>query len=141
MNGSSKIIAAALVAAAAPWLVAAPAAALPVSSPMALQNAAVSSVEAVQYRRGWRSRNVGPGIVAGAVIGGLIAGATRPAYGYGPYGYGGYDGYAYAPGYRRGYVAAVPYGNEVAYCQQRFRSYDVASGTYLGFDGLRHPCP
>ncbi|MGB8185593.1 MAG: BA14K family protein [Pseudolabrys sp.] len=24
---------------------------------------------------------------------------------------------------------------------QRFRSYDPNSGTYLGFDGLRHPCP
>jgi hypothetical protein len=28
-----------------------------------------------------------------------------------------------------------------AYCAQRFRSYDPASGTYLGYDGLRHPCP
>ncbi|MGH6739994.1 MAG: BA14K family protein, partial [Bradyrhizobium sp.] len=25
--------------------------------------------------------------------------------------------------------------------QQRYRSYDPASGTYLGYDGLRHPCP
>jgi len=32
-------------------------------------------------------------------------------------------------------------GDPVAYCMQRFRSYDPASGTYLGFDGLRHPCP
>jgi hypothetical protein len=24
---------------------------------------------------------------------------------------------------------------------QRFRSYDPASGTYLGYDGQRHPCP
>jgi hypothetical protein len=24
---------------------------------------------------------------------------------------------------------------------QRFRSYDPASGTYLGVDGLRHQCP
>jgi hypothetical protein len=31
--------------------------------------------------------------------------------------------------------------NAVAYCQQRFRSYDPASGTYLGYDGYRHPCP
>ncbi|MGA7941219.1 MAG: BA14K family protein, partial [Bradyrhizobium sp.] len=23
---------------------------------------------------------------------------------------------------------------------QRYRSYDPASGTYLGYDGLRHPC-
>lgn len=29
----------------------------------------------------------------------------------------------------------------VAYCQQRYRSYDVRSGTYLGYDGLRHACP
>ena len=29
----------------------------------------------------------------------------------------------------------------VAYCMQRYRSYDPASGTYLGNDGQRHPCP
>jgi hypothetical protein len=29
----------------------------------------------------------------------------------------------------------------VAYCSQRFRSYDPVSGTYLGYDGYRHPCP
>jgi hypothetical protein len=27
-----------------------------------------------------------------------------------------------------------------AYCAQRYKSYDPASGTYLGYDGLRHPC-
>ena len=32
-------------------------------------------------------------------------------------------------------------GDFVAYCQQTYRSYDPASGTYLGYDGLRHPCP
>lgn len=26
-------------------------------------------------------------------------------------------------------------------CMQRFRSYDPGSGTYLGQDGRRHPCP
>jgi hypothetical protein len=31
--------------------------------------------------------------------------------------------------------------NAVDYCLQRFRSYDPGSGTYLGNDGLRHPCP
>jgi hypothetical protein len=31
--------------------------------------------------------------------------------------------------------------NAVAYCERRFRSYDPASGTYLGYDGYRHPCP
>lgn len=28
-----------------------------------------------------------------------------------------------------------------AACAARFRSYDPASGTFMGFDGLRHPCP
>jgi len=38
-------------------------------------------------------------------------------------------------------VAVVPGGGDASYCAQRYRSYDPASGTYLGFDGLRHPCP
>jgi hypothetical protein len=32
-------------------------------------------------------------------------------------------------------------GEAIAYCMQRFKSYDPGSGTYLGYDGLRHPCP
>ncbi|MGY3622534.1 BA14K family protein [Bradyrhizobium sp. USDA 10063] len=28
-----------------------------------------------------------------------------------------------------------------AYCSRRFKSYDPRSGTYLGYDGQRHPCP
>ena len=28
-----------------------------------------------------------------------------------------------------------------AYCMNRFKSYDPASGTYLGYDGNEHPCP
>ena len=149
MNISSKILAAALMAAAAPWLVV-PAAAAPISSSLGLQNAAAPSVEMVQYRRGWRGAyrggrsggaGLGLGLAAGAIVGGAIIGATQP---YGYYGQGGYDpGYAYDPGYDQGYVTVSPDagGSEVAYCQQRFRSYDPASGTYLGFDGLRHPCP
>jgi hypothetical protein len=31
-------------------------------------------------------------------------------------------------------------GADPAYCAQRYKSYDPASGTYLGYDGLRHPC-
>ena len=38
-------------------------------------------------------------------------------------------------------VAPAPGGDDAAYCAQRFRSYDPGSGTYLGNDGLRHPCP
>jgi hypothetical protein len=87
---------------------------------------------------------VGPGLaagIAGAVIGGAIA-----SQGY----YGGPGYYAADPGYDNGYyddggaVAVVPGpGDEdgTSYCMQRYRSYDPRSGTYLGNDGYRHPCP
>ena len=32
-------------------------------------------------------------------------------------------------------------GDAVAYCMQRYRSYDPRSGTYLNYDGNRYPCP
>ena len=155
MNMPSKAIALALMVAASPCLVA-PAGALPFSPMVALQDAAAAPVETVQYRRGWRGGRggvgIGAGIVAGAIIGGAIA-SSRPTYGYGPGPYG-YSGYA-APGYVQpgyveddiddGYVAVAPGGGggggAAAYCAQRYRSYDPASGTFLGFDGLRHPCP
>jgi hypothetical protein len=39
-------------------------------------------------------------------------------------------------------AAAPPVGDDaVAYCMRRYKSYDPASGTYLGYDGQRHPCP
>ncbi|MDQ8728132.1 BA14K family protein [Bradyrhizobium sp. LHD-71] len=64
----------------------------------------------------WRDRSYGwgpaiGGLAAGAIIGGAIASGQAQA------------------------------ANEAAYCSQRFKSYDPASGTYLGYDGLRHPCP
>lgn len=73
---------------------------------------------------------------------------NRYGYGYGygyPYGY-----YGYGSGLGFGLALSAPYyassryyadGDAVAYCMSRFQSYDPASGTYLGFDGLRHPCP
>ena len=79
------------------------------------------------------------------------SGLTSPLWAPGYYnGYYDYDpGYAYGPGYDAYYGAPGPYvaqapavgGGSEAYCAQRFRSYDPASGTYLGFDGIRHPCP
>ena len=54
-------------------------------------------------------------------------------------GYSGYDnGYSSYEGYP-GYV--VSSGVDPSYCAQRYQSYDPTSGTYLGYDGLRHPCP
>jgi hypothetical protein len=51
-----------------------------------------------------------------------------------------------------GAIASVPFGgyrndnsyaymdDSASYCAQRYRSYDPASGTYLGRDGRRHVC-
>jgi hypothetical protein len=71
------------------------------------------------------------GFFPGAVIGGLIGGALAAQPGY----------YYDAP--PPVYAAPGPgYGDDAtAYCMQRFRSYDPRSGTYLGYDGHRHPCP
>jgi hypothetical protein len=108
----------------------------------AIKNATPSNVETVQFRRwGW---GLGAGLVAGAVVGGMLA---SPYYGYGPY-YGPGPYYA-GPGpyYPAPYVAGPVvrpgpvYSDAVAYCMRRYRSYDPRSGTFLGFDGLRHPCP
>jgi len=68
------------------------------------------------YRRDYGSAAAAGavGLAAGAIIGGAIAQSQA------------------APAYR---------GNAYSYCAQRFRSYDPASGTYMGYDGRRHPCP
>jgi hypothetical protein len=52
-------------------------------------------------------------------------------------------GYGYAPpGYNYG---NDPNGNaaprDVAWCEQRYRSFNRATGTYLGYDGRQHACP
>jgi hypothetical protein len=94
----------------------------------------------------------------GAVVGSALA---APYYGYGPYCPGHYYGpppayYGYpppAPGYpppAPGYPPPAPgyavpqgasAGDPVAYCKQRYRSYNPQTGTYLGTDGQRHHCP
>ena len=79
MNLPSKLLAAAVLAISAAAF-AAPGNAVPIAAPSSLQNAAAPSIEAVQWRRGWRGRGGGgwgPGIVAGAIVGGTIA-ATQP---------------------------------------------------------------
>jgi hypothetical protein len=64
------------------------------------------------YRHGGGAAALG-GLAAGALIGGAIA---------------------------AGNANAAVRSND-AYCFQRYQSYDPASGTYLGYDGDRHPCP
>jgi len=110
---------------------AAPAVSAPLMTQSAINQATVGNngpaVEHVQYYRrhhhhhgyhgGYRR---GPG--AGAVIGGLAAGAII------------------------GGAIAASQANAAAqqnhaYCAQRYRSYDPASGTYLNNNGQRYACP
>ena len=145
MSNSVIKIAAAIVFAASISSFASVASAAPMSGALVIKNAVPASVETVQWRRrGWGWGGVAAGFVAGAIIGGALA---APYYGYGPYYYPApYPYYAPPPGpVYYGAPGPVyggpPAGDAVAYCMQRFRSYDPRSGTYLGYDGLRHPCP
>jgi hypothetical protein len=108
------------------------ASAAPMIDGSALKSAAPAQLEDVRWHGGW---GIGLGaLAAGAIIGGALA---APYY-YGP---GYYPGPYYpAPYYAPPYYSGAPAG-DVSYCAQRYRSYDPASGTFLGNDGRRHPCP
>ncbi len=107
------------------------ASAMPVADPLAIRNAAGTDIEMVWGRGfGW---GFGAGFLGGAIVGGALA---APYYYGGPYYY-----YYGTPYYGPGYYPAPAYGGNAAYCAQRYRSYDPATGTYLGYDGVRHPCP
>ena len=77
-------------------------------------------------------RFFGPGFAFGA---GLALGAYPY---YDPY-YS--DPYYYDPGYYYGDAPVAVSPDAVSYCMQRFRTYDPASGTYVGRGGVRRPCP
>ncbi|MGA7488380.1 MAG: BA14K family protein [Xanthobacteraceae bacterium] len=144
MTDQMKRLVAAMVLAAGIGSAATAASATPVADALAIRNAVPAQVESVQWRRGWGGGGgwrrgggwggVGAGFVAGAILGGALA---APYYAPGPY-YAAPPPVYYAP-------PAPAYGPPVAdaeaYCMQRFKSYDPATGTYLGYDGLRHPCP
>jgi len=94
------------------------------------------------WRDGRRDRDRGfiQGAVAGALLGGAIASQSHGYYG-GPVYYGpGYTDDQYYDGGPA--LAPAPVGDDaIAYCIQNYSSYDPDSGTYLGNDGYRHPCP
>jgi BA14K-like protein len=104
--------------------------AAPIGEPRAMIKAIPSVTQSVQWRGGgwgWGAPVAG-GLIAGAIIGGALAAPYGPGY--------------YGPGYYPPPVAyGPPPGDAIAYCMQRFKSYDPNSGTYLGYDGARHPCP
>lgn len=132
-----------LVATVPAFLIAQPTLAEPLGSPVEAFSAGALPSSYAQYRRfghrqhrygrhyGYRHgygyrRGPGIGAAVGAGIGGLAAGALI----------GGAIANSQAQA-ARGTADA----EAVAACARRFRSYDAASGTYLGNDGARHPCP
>ena len=66
---------------------------------------------------------------------------------YGGWGGGYDDGDAIGAGiagFAVGSIIAGAMNRQTSYggsCQARYKTYDRANGTYLGYDGRRHPCP
>jgi BA14K-like protein len=116
-------------AALAASVVAAPSvgSAAPFADALAITKATDTNAEAVRWGRGF-GWGLGAGLLGGAIVGGALA---APYYYGEPYYY---PPAAYGPGY-------YPAPGSDAYCASRYRSYDPATGTYLGYDGVRHPCP
>ena len=132
MSTSLRILAvSALLASSSIVVFTGAAAAAPIGEPLASIKAVPSTTQSVQWRGGWGwGAPVAGGLIAGAIIGGALAAPYGPGYYPGP-GYYGAPPVAYGP----------PPGDAIAYCTRRFRSFDPGSGTYLGNDGYRHPCP
>src|SRR6202167_6248523 len=105
--------------------------AAPIGGPLSIIKAVPSVTQAVQWRGGgwgWGPAIAG-GIIGGAIVGGALAAPYGPGY-YGP-------GYYGAPPPPVAY--GPPPGDAIAYCMQRFRSFDPSSGTYLGTTGIVIP--
>jgi len=79
---------------------------------------------------GWIGPAIGFG--AGVAVGSALA-APYYAYDEPPYVYE-EPSYTYSQ-------PAYAYNDADAYCAAKFRSYNPATGTYMGYDGLPHPCP
>jgi hypothetical protein len=154
MKLATELLTAALVIGAT--TLALPANAAPISAPAALQNASRPDVETVQWLGDWNGgTQYGPDYGYYGPRYGIAPGPYQPGPDYsvgdGQYGgtqlgpdYGNY-GPRYGSGYSESPYESFAYSPDGAtdqsYCQQRFRSFDPASGTYMGYDGRRHPCP
>jgi len=115
------------------------AAALALTTATVLASAAPASAAPWGWRHGWGWHGGWGwgGAVAGGIIGGALAAATSPLWAPDYYNY--YPGYAYAPPVTA-YNYVAPGGN-VAWCEAQYRSYNPATGMFLGYDGRYHPCP
>jgi len=89
---------------------------------------AASPAEAQYRRRGGYGGAVAAGVIGGLAVGALIAGATRPAYGYGS-GYG--SGYGYGYGGPT-YVADPYYAPAYPRCYRTWQPVYDSWGRYAG---------
>lgn len=129
---SKRMLNISLAAALAAGVVAASnvASAAPFADALAITKATDSNVESVRWGRRGFGWGLGAGLLGGAIVGGALAA---------PYYYG--EPHYYPPAaYGPGYYPAPGVGVDASYCASRYRSYDPATGTYLGYDGVRHPC-
>jgi len=101
-----------------------------------------------RYGQGGYGYGVGAGVAglaAGALIGGAIASQNQGYYPVQNQGYYPAESYPVYSSPSYVYSDAAPImvnnGGAVAYCEQTYRSYDPATGSYLGYDGFRHACP
>ncbi|MGE3832714.1 MAG: BA14K family protein [Parvibaculaceae bacterium] len=104
-----------------------------------VEKQANANIETVAHRRYWRHggrhhwrHHGGDGWgYGGAFLGGVLLGsALDNRY------YDDDDDYYYAPRRYRHRVS----DDHVDYCLDRYRSYDVRSDTFMGYDGYRHRC-
>jgi BA14K-like protein len=120
------------------------AAALAFTACAVLASAGPASAAPWGWRHGWYG-GWGLGGLAAGVIGGAVAAATSPLWApdYYDYAWGPTYGYAWGPAYRvYAYAPAAPVvvGGGVGWCEAHFRSYNPATGMYLGYDGVYHRC-
>jgi len=136
---SKRMLNMSVAAVLATGVVAAPnvGAAAPFADALAITKATGTNVETVRWGRGF-GWGLGAGLLGGAIVGGALA---APYYYGGPYSYSYGEPYYPPAAYGPGYYPGSGYGADAPYCASRYRSYDPATGTYLGYDGLRHPCP
>jgi hypothetical protein len=154
MRASTLVAATAAVAIGGAAIAPPSASAMPLvsSSILAQQGADNANVQQVWHdgRRG-RRFDWGAAAVGGLLGFGLGTLLTAPrTYAYQPYGYypGTYDyyprTYAYGPGTYAYGTRTYAYGGgwdaHVQWCLQRYRSYDVASDSFLSYDGNRYRC-
>ncbi len=137
MNVSHSILLASILAAALALGQAVPTSAAPLGAAAIRHDAASNSGPRIELAGGGFHFAGGHGYFHGGHFGRFGPGVFLglPYYGYGPAYYYDDDDYYDDDG------GPADLDDPVALCQARYRSFDPESGTFLGYDGFRHPCP